>query len=60
MEDDLDTEKFNRAIWLGLAPKGIPFPKHPITGADLRDNRERLLAKYNYLRESGGDSAAHP
>jgi YVTN family beta-propeller protein len=46
VEDAVDTDKFNRTIWLGLAPDGVPFPKHPITGADLSENREQLLAKY--------------
>jgi YVTN family beta-propeller protein len=45
VEDDLDTGKFNRALWLGLAGPGIPFPTRT-TGIDLSENRAQLLAKY--------------
>ena len=45
VEDDLDTGKFNRALWLGLVGSGIPFPTRT-TGIDLSDNRAELLAKY--------------
>jgi len=48
VEDDLDTDRFNRVLWLGLAPSGTPFPSHPVTGADLRANRAALLAKYGF------------
>ena len=48
VEDDLDTDGFNRALWLGLAPPNVPFPSHPVTGADLRANRAALLAKYGF------------
>lgn len=48
VEDDLDTNRFNRALWLGLAPSNAPFPSHPVTGADLRENRAALLAKYGF------------
>ena len=51
MEDDLDTDRFNRALWLGLAPKGAPFPARPVTNADLRENREKLLDDYRKRRE---------
>ena len=45
IEDDLDTPRFNRALWLGLAGPGVPFPSHT-TGIDLSQNREQLLEKY--------------
>jgi hypothetical protein len=45
VEDDLDTGKFNRALWLGLVGPGIPFPTRT-TGIDLSENRAELLAKY--------------
>jgi hypothetical protein len=45
VEDDLDTNKFNRALWLGLMGSGVPFPTRT-TGADLSNNREQLLKKY--------------
>ena len=46
VEDDLDTGKFNRALWLGLVGPGIPFPTRT-TGIDLSENRAELLAKYH-------------
>jgi DNA-binding beta-propeller fold protein YncE len=46
VEDDLDTAKFNRALWLGLVGPGIPFPTRT-TGIDLSDNRRRLLAQFH-------------
>jgi DNA-binding beta-propeller fold protein YncE len=52
VEDDLDTDRFNRALWLGLAPKGAPFPARPVTNADLRENREKLLDDYRKRRET--------
>jgi YVTN family beta-propeller protein len=45
VEDDLDTGKFNRALWLGLVGPGIPFPTRT-TGIDLSEDRARLLAQY--------------
>lgn len=45
VEDDLDTGKFNRALWLGLVGPGIPFPTRT-TGINLSENRAVLLAKY--------------
>jgi DNA-binding beta-propeller fold protein YncE len=48
VEDDLDTDRFNRALWLGLAPAGVLFPSHPVTGADMRANRAALLMKYGF------------
>jgi DNA-binding beta-propeller fold protein YncE len=45
VEDDLDTPRFNRALWLGLAGPGVPFPSHT-TGIDLSKDREQLLEKY--------------
>jgi DNA-binding beta-propeller fold protein YncE len=46
VEDDLDTGKFNRALWLGLAGPHIAFPTRT-TGIDLSEDRERLLAQYH-------------
>jgi hypothetical protein len=45
VEDDLDTGKFNRALWLGLAGPHIPFPTRT-TGIDLSEDRARLLAEF--------------
>jgi hypothetical protein len=43
-EDRLEPEAFNRILWKGL--KGTkPYPSAP-SGADLRRNREQLLARY--------------
>ncbi len=46
VEDDLDTGKFNRALWLGLVGPAIPFPTRT-TGIDLSENRAQLLTKYH-------------
>lgn len=48
VEDDLDTNRFNRTLWLGLAHEGVPFPSHAVTGKDLRQNREALLARFGF------------
>ena len=45
VEDDLDTPRFNHALWLGLVGPGVRFPSHT-TGVDLSNNREQLLEKY--------------
>jgi DNA-binding beta-propeller fold protein YncE len=45
IEDDLDTDRFNHALWLGLVGPGIKFPSRT-TGVDLSQNREQLLAKF--------------
>jgi hypothetical protein len=59
VEDDLDTDRFNRALWLGLAPKGAPFPARPVTGADLREDREQLLENYR-KREASSAPSSNP
>ncbi len=46
VEDDLDTDRFNRALWLGLVGPGVKFPSRT-TGADLSHDREQLLAKFH-------------
>jgi DNA-binding beta-propeller fold protein YncE len=46
VEDHLDTDRFNRVLWLGLAPAGEPFPAHAVSGANLRDHRAQLLENY--------------
>ncbi len=51
VEDDLDTAKFNRALWLGLVGPGIPFPTRT-TGIDLSEDRARLLAQYHASQEN--------
>lgn len=40
-EDKLDTDRFNAALWAGLAGEGAAPPKR--SGADLRANRAALL-----------------
>ncbi len=45
VEDDLDTDRFNHALWLGLAGPGVKFPSHT-TGEDLSRNRAQLLANF--------------
>jgi hypothetical protein len=45
VEDDLDTDRFNHALWLGLIGPGVKFPSHT-TGLDLSQNRDQLLAKF--------------
>jgi len=41
-EDDLDPDRFNRALWAGLRGEDAPYPevRH---GKDLRKDRKRLL-----------------
>jgi YVTN family beta-propeller protein len=51
VEDDLDTERFNRALWLGLVGPGVPFPKHT-TGVDLSNNRKELLEKFRAAQKN--------
>ncbi len=48
VEDDLDTDKFNRTLWLGLMGPGVPFPTRT-TGQDLSNGREQLLKKYRTI-----------
>jgi DNA-binding beta-propeller fold protein YncE len=60
VEDDLDTDRFNRALWLGLAPKGAPFPARPVTGADLREDREQLLENYRKQHEASSAPSSNP
>jgi YVTN family beta-propeller protein len=45
VEDDLETDDFNEALWVGLRGEGVPYP-HTRHGKDLRRNRERLLKEY--------------
>jgi hypothetical protein len=59
VEDDLDTDRFNRALWLGLAPQGVPFPAHPVTGADLRESREQLLENYRKQQEASASASGN-
>jgi YVTN family beta-propeller protein len=42
VEDDLDTDDFNLALWVGLRGEGVPYPeiRH---GKDMRSNRKQLL-----------------
>jgi DNA-binding beta-propeller fold protein YncE len=44
-EDDLDTDRFNHALWIGLRGDDVPYPtvRH---GRDLRKGRERLLQQH--------------
>jgi YVTN family beta-propeller protein len=44
-EDRLDEQRFNRALWTGLAGDGVPFPtvRH---GRDMRSGRAELLRKH--------------
>jgi hypothetical protein len=43
-EDSMDFGAFNRITWTGVMGDE-PYPVAP-TGLDLRQNRERLLARY--------------
>jgi len=45
-EDDLATDLFNQALWIGLRGEDVPYP-HVRHGKDMRRNRERLLALYH-------------
>ena len=44
-EDDLDTDRFNVALWTGLRGEGVAYPTHR-HGRDLRRDRQRLLKQY--------------
>ncbi|MPZ20513.1 MAG: beta-propeller fold lactonase family protein [Luteitalea sp.] len=54
-EDNLDTERFNRALWAGLMGEDVPYPteRH---GRDLSRGRERLL-KAAAAEATGGQRA---
>jgi hypothetical protein len=43
-EDRMDFAEYNRILWKGLMGNR-PYPARP-TGKDLRQNREKLLARY--------------
>lgn len=45
MQDQLDTPRFNRALWIGLKGAGVPYPQIR-DGRDLRQHRDGLLAGY--------------
>jgi YVTN family beta-propeller protein len=45
VEDDLETDDFNEALWTGLRGEGVPYP-HVRHGKDLRRNRDRLLDQH--------------
>jgi hypothetical protein len=45
VEDQLDTARFNQALWAGLAGAGKPQPTVR-DGTDLSANRSELLAQY--------------
>jgi YVTN family beta-propeller protein len=57
VEDKVDPEAFNRVLWAGIKGEDVPYPTGR-SGADLRQNREELLAEgrsgHNYyLAENG-------
>ena len=39
-----DPEAFNRVLWAGIKGENVPYPSQR-SKANLRDNREQLLAK---------------
>ena len=45
IEDKLDDDRFNRALWAGLKGESEPYPslRH---GKDMRSNRQEMLANY--------------
>ena len=48
-EDDFDFAAYNRVLWKGLMGDK-PYPAKP-SGKDLRQNREKLLARYRRSRQ---------
>ncbi|MGB6874424.1 MAG: bifunctional YncE family protein/alkaline phosphatase family protein [Candidatus Acidiferrales bacterium] len=46
VEDRIDSAKFNRILWEGLAGENVPYPVVR-NGRDLRDNRGELLKEDN-------------
>ena len=50
VEDDLDTDAFNEALWEGLrGDEAYPLVRH---GKDMRQNRDALLKQYDATRPS--------
>lgn len=46
VEDRLDTNRFNRALWEGLKGKSIPYPERR-DGRNLRHHRQKLLRNFD-------------
>jgi hypothetical protein len=44
-EDDLDTDRFNIALWVGLKGDGVAYPAHR-HGRDMRRDRQQLLKQH--------------
>lgn len=42
LEDHIDVEAFNRALWVGFKGESVPYPEKP-SGRNLRNNRKTLL-----------------
>ena len=56
VEDHLDSNKFNRIVWTGVMGNK-PYPSLR-SGADLRNNRAELLAKYHAAETQQAQSEA--
>lgn len=58
IEDKLDAEAFNRAIWTGLRGDKVAYPevRH---GRDLREGRDSLLKAYAEQRKRECEGAIH-
>lgn len=57
-EDKLDEVRFNRALWTGLKGDTVAYPSTR-SGADLRKNRQALLAKHQVaLKETCNNAVA--
>jgi YVTN family beta-propeller protein len=54
VEDKIDSAKFNRILWQGLAGKDAPYPTVR-DGRDLRANREKLLQDAKTTKHSEGN-----
>jgi DNA-binding beta-propeller fold protein YncE len=61
VEDDLDTERFNRVVWVGLRGEKVPYPSTR-SRRNLRDNREQLLKRFGLAgcAASGPAPGVHP
>jgi len=57
-EDRMDFAEYNRILWKGIMGNK-PYPAKP-SGMDLRENRQKLLARYRRNLQHNTSLAAKP
>jgi hypothetical protein len=57
-EDRMDFAEYNRILWKGIMGNK-PYPAKP-NGMDLRENRQKLLARYRRNLQHNTSLAAKP